>query len=198
MSESDLEVIWAKQSASLGLNEVDVPNVVEDVLGAYTKLQRSLFWRDFREVVVALILIPVWLFLGVYNQSLWTWYLMVPSVIGVIGFLLVARYRNRMNQPEWGESLLVGLNKATRDLEHQIWLLRNVAFWYLIPIASCLICYDLHECIAAQSSFSSMLWSVVTTLGLFTLIWWLNQRALRKSLKPQLENLQSLLNDSES
>ena len=64
-----------------------------------------MFWRDLREVSVALLLVPLWLYLGVKNSSPWTWYLTVPALLWVAGYMLVDRIRHTRQPPEPGEPL---------------------------------------------------------------------------------------------
>jgi uncharacterized membrane-anchored protein len=63
-----------------------------------------IFWRDFREVGVAVILVPLWFYLGAKNSSPWTYYLTVPVLLWVAGFMLVDRMRHQRQASE-GESL---------------------------------------------------------------------------------------------
>ena len=83
-------------------------------------------WRDVREVGTSLVMVPVWLALGIGLSLPWTWYLTVPAMLWIAGFMLVDRKRHPRQASEPGEPLLIGANKSLAQVEHQIWLLRNV------------------------------------------------------------------------
>lgn len=61
------------------------------------------------------------------------------------------RYPQRSSDP--GEPLMVYVNESLSQVEHQIWLLRNVFWWYLLPPSILLM------------AFSSMLPGIVPGAG---------------------------------
>ena len=63
----------------------------------------------------------------------WTAYLMVPALLWVAGFMLLNRRRHKQRAPEPGEPLGRGVESSLAQVEHQIWLQRNVFWWYLLP-----------------------------------------------------------------
>jgi len=154
--------------------------------------------HDVTEVLVALFLIPVWFLLGASVPStLWTWYLAVPSLIGVPSFMLWHRWRNhRPENPD--ETLVDCVSRAIADQEDQIWLLRNVVWWYLLPFAVPIMIFFAH---AAWDSRSSGVWESIAfflvltgfVTALYVFIYWLNQAAVRKDLIPKRDALQSVL-----
>jgi 4-hydroxybenzoate polyprenyltransferase len=83
------------------------------------------------------------------------------------------------------------------QVNHQIWLLKNVFWWYLLPIAA-----------ALGISFGVSAWHwrqegipMATGIILFVLVcaltyggvYWLNQIAVRKDLEPRRQELETLL-----
>ena len=92
-----------------------------------------IFWRDLREIGVSLVMVPVWFYLIAKHSLPWTAYLMVPALLWVAGFMLVDRWRHKRRRPEPGEPLGQRVASSLAQVEHQIWLLRNVVWWYLLP-----------------------------------------------------------------
>ena len=148
-------------------------------------------------MVVALLLIPVWFYLGVRLSLPWTWYLAVPACIWVAGFILVDRMRHKRKPTEPGEPLLHGARESLAQVEHQIWLLRNVFWWYLLPFA-----------ISISAFFAHVTWQVshdwlgaVPARGIIRLSVrlvllssiYLNQLAVRSQLEPRRQELLALL-----
>ena len=85
------------------------------------------------EVGVSLLMVPVWFYLGAKHSLPWMWYLRVPALLWVAGFMLADRMRFRPYSSEPGESLSQRVESSLAQVEHQIWLLRNVLWWYLLP-----------------------------------------------------------------
>ena len=93
-----------------------------------------------------------------YVMSLpWTWYLAVPAIIWGAGFILVDRMRHPQRPSKPGEPLLHCAKESLTQVEHQIWLLRNVLWWYLLPFSISILAFLVH--VAWQSS--SVWWEFV-------------------------------------
>ena len=58
---------------------------------------------------------------------------MIPSLLWVIGFFLVDRLRHRNVPPVAGEPLRRRVELSLAQVEHQIWLLKHVFWWYILP-----------------------------------------------------------------
>lgn len=156
----------------------------------------TIFWRDFREVGVALVTIPVWIFLGVGSAAPWTWYLAIPVLVWIAGFMLVDRLRHRQRSPA-GQPLVECVTSSLAEVEHQIWLLRNVWWWYLLPLALFLLAF------LGESSWRERSggWLAAVALGLALAVvaivlggvYWLNQKAVAGNLEPRRKELAALL-----
>ncbi|MGB0373047.1 MAG: hypothetical protein ACPGN3_17080 [Opitutales bacterium] len=192
---SDLENLWKNQSTAIGIEKIDIAKTTKELQQRHQKLQKTLFWRDFREVGVCILLIPIWITLGLSKNALWSWYLMIPILVFVGGFMLHGRSKNKTNQTTWGDSLVEGLEKAIRDLDYQIWLLKNVAIWYLGPLGLGLVINDVHLYFLGQQSLNSTLGSTLFVFFLYLAIWWANQLAAKNSLEPHRDSLRNTLNE---
>lgn len=85
-------------------------------------------------------------------------------------------------------------------MEHQIWLLRNVFWWYLLPFTVAISAFFAH--VAWQSAVKTNDWLEAFAFAaflfgfVFALYYWiyrLNQRAVRVQLEPQRRELLALL-----
>ena len=155
-----------------------------------------IFWRDFREVGVAIILVPLWFYLGAKNSSPWTYYLTVPVLLWVAGFMLVDRMRHQRQASE-GESLRRHVEGSLAEVEHQIWLLRNVHWWGLLPMAVAMLAFFGQ---AAWQERGGGWWTVLCVsmvvipgVGVLAGIYWLNLYAIRAMLEPRRRELETLL-----
>ena len=65
----------------------------------------------------------------------------MPAITWVIGFILVDRIRHKQQPSEPGEPLLDCVKVSLTQVEHQIWLLRNVFWWYLLPFTIAILAF---------------------------------------------------------
>ena len=92
------------------------------------------------------------------------------------------------------------MESSLAQVEHQIWLLRNVHWWYLLPLA-----------LSALPFFGQVAWqersggwwtalgvSMVVALVVIVLavIYWLNQYAVRSELEPRRRELETHAHES--
>jgi heme/copper-type cytochrome/quinol oxidase subunit 2 len=110
------------------------------------------------------------------------------------------RHKQKRSAP--GEPLLKSVTESLTQLEHQIWLLRNVFWWYLLPIlvGLCAVIAQIiwiREEIRAHEGGEMANIIALGTIPVFILtcglVYWINQRAVRKQLAPRRQELKSLL-----
>jgi hypothetical protein len=193
---------WRTQSSQTRVT-ID-PDQLRTAVQQKQRLFRATIWfRDFREVGVAVLLLPYWFYQGLTKPLPWTWWLTIPAIIFVAGFILVDRRRHPQRPPEPGEPLLKTVQDSLNQVDHQIWLLRNVAWWYLLPFTISILAFFAHTTWLMPWSeegpwgllvgflFFGFLSSFV--FGLYYFIYWLNQWAVRSQLQPQRNELAKLL-----
>lgn len=175
----------------------DADLLSKEVQRSHRDFQSTIFWRDVREVGVSLLLIPIWFAMGISLSLPWTWYLTVPALIWVAGSFLVDRRRHPQRPSEPGEPLLYYVKESLTQVEHQIWLLRNVFWWYLLPFSISIMAFFLQVAWQGTSNW----WEFVFIAGFLSLflivIYWatylLNQRAVRVRLEPRRQDLLKLV-----
>ncbi len=195
MNFDELQKEWNEQDSQ---SQVSVDHVA--LLKLVQRNQRSfegvIFRRDSLEIAVALAMVPYWIWSGIKGDLLWTWYLMIPGVLWVAGYLFFDRRSQKRNQPQLGTSLRVSSERAASQVRHQIKLLKNVFWWYLFPIALPIIIYFAHRALLDRDG-----WVFANQTLFVGLLYWgvyeLNQRAVRKNLVPQAEELEGFLNSLE-
>ena len=127
MSLHEFKQTWQAQSSQTRLT-IDAELLLKEVRRNQQHFTATIFWRDFREVGTCLVAVPVWLYLG-YRFSLpWTWFLAVPAMLWVAGYMLADRMRHKRQPPEPGEPLRQGVESSLAQVEHQIWLLHFFSF----------------------------------------------------------------------
>jgi len=196
MSLDKFQQAWKAETSRMKVT-FDADLLSNEVQRSQQNFRSTIFWRDVREVGTSLVMIPVWFAMGIGSSLPWTWYLTVPAFLWVAGFILVDRKRHPQRPSDPGEPLLFYVNESVTQVEHQIWLLRNVFWWYLLPF-----------CISAMSFFLHVAWKSSSTwwefalvaggFGLFLVVIYgwtyrLNQKAVRDQLQPRRQDLLKLV-----
>jgi drug/metabolite transporter (DMT)-like permease len=188
----DFQKTWQSQP------EARVRVAPEVLLAEVRRNQRNfktmIFWRDFREVFVAAVMTAWFGWAGVHQG--WSWFVLAGGCFFVGMFILADRWRRRGRAARFGDSLLGCVEASLADVEHQIWLLRNVLWWYLLPIAIGMFV------VFTQMGFRPddtpwLRWIVIGGIsaicaGAFAFVYWINQHAVRKELEPRRQELLSM------
>src|SRR5262245_4951695 len=140
MNPDDFKQAWQTQSSQTRLS-IDAELLLKEVRRNQQYFTATIFWRDVREVGISLLMVPLWLYLGVKFSLPWTWYLTVPALVWIAVFMLTDRLRHRRQPPEPGKPLRQRVESSLTQVEHQIWLLRNVFWWYLLPLALSMLAF---------------------------------------------------------
>jgi hypothetical protein len=165
--------------------------------------QLTILLRDIREVGVSLLMIPVWFFLGAMWSLPWSWYLTVLALVWVAGFILVDRMHARRQSCEPGGPLVESVQGSLAEVEHQIWLLRNIFWWYLLPPSISILAFFADVTWSAWVPSESWMDALVQAASFVVLcavlfavygfIYFLNQYAVRRQLEPRRQELLALL-----
>jgi hypothetical protein len=196
MNPDDLKKAWQRQTSQTHLL-IDTELLLKEVRRNQAYFAAIIFWRDIREVGVSLLGIPVWIYLGAKHSLPWTWYLMVPAMLWIAAYMLADRMRHNRQPPEPGEPLRQRVESSLAQVEHQIGLLRNVLWWYLLPLSLAALAF------VGQVTWqerSGGWWMALSASGVvaivaivFGCVYWLNQYAVRVELEPRRRELETLL-----
>jgi hypothetical protein len=191
-----LQAAWQSQPP-LGHLTIDADLLLQEVRRNRLSFKSKILWRDVREIGAAVVLLPVWIYLGRLAPEFWAWYLAIPAILWIPAFMIFDRHRHRRPAPSPAQSLHDCLQHSLAEVEHQLYLLRNVFWWYILPFIPPLVAF-----------IAQLAWSVRFTPGLatfiflgfcgyiglsFFLIYRLNQHAVHKSLEPRRAELLALL-----
>jgi hypothetical protein len=200
MNPDDLKQIWQKPAAQ-GRLMVDAELLLREVRRNDNWFRATIFLRDAREVSVAVVMLPVWLWMGIALKLPWSWYLMIPALIWVGGFMLVDLLRHGRKELGAGEPLIPLLSDSLAQIEHQIWVLQGVFWWALLPTGLAMAIFLSQFAIQLAGRPGIKTWNVGVVTGqtatlaivVFAGIYWLNQRAVRRTLLPRRQELEALL-----
>ncbi len=196
MDPDKYQLAWQTHSSQTRVT-VDADLLRKEVQRNQREFRATILRRDVIEVGVGLLLLPYWFYKGLTGSLPWTWWLTVPAIIWVIGFFLVDRRRHPQMPSDPSEPLLKCVNNSLTQVEHQIWLLRNVFWWYLLPFTISILAFFAD---VAWSVSENWLVALCTAIPLFAFlvatyafIDYINQRAVRLQLEPRRQELLALL-----
>ena len=196
MNFETLQKAWQSQNAGAKVT-IDADVLLKEVRRKQRQFRATIFWRDVREVSVALLAVPLWIYLGREMHRSWTWYLFIPVFLWVAGFHLADRIRQKRRQPKPGDTLRECIESSLAQIEHQIWLLLNVFWWNVLPFGAVTAVYFAQRAWLARNHGLTALsnWGEVAAVAvlIFWGVYWLNQFAVRKYLEPRRQEMEALL-----
>lgn len=192
MGPDNYQQAWRSQDAQSRVT-VAAELLLREVQRSQRQFESMIFWRDVREVSVSLILIPVWFYLGYVLTLPWSWYLGVPASLWVAGFFVVDRMRHPNKPTDANTPLLACVRESLRQIEHQIWLLRNVLWWYLLPWTVAILAFFVHLGFQGVGGWWFILGLILFVLAIYTFTYFANQRAVDTQLEPRRQELLMML-----
>jgi len=200
MTFDELRRTWQSQQGVCKLN-IDSDILLKEVKRNKKWFEAAVFWRDVREVGVAFIMFVFFLYCGL-EQNIWSLILLALLVLGIGAFMVVDRFSAKRKHPKFNGTLISCIESSLAEIKHQIWLLKNVLWWYLLPLGIGIAVFIIHIIWETLRTFSGKhsvyalvflsTYLVCCTL-FFWFIYWLNQRAVRKELLPRKVELEGLL-----
>lgn len=195
MNFEELQKTWQTQNRGPRLT-LGADLLLKEVEHNRKYFVRSIFWRDVREVGAAAILALWSIRCGIKNHD-WLSFLMALACLSVVAFMLADRWMQRKKRPAISDPLRACVEVSLGQVNHQIWLLKNVVWWYLLPLGLGLeITFGYSAWRFRSLGLSSVFMSVAMGLGCVLLYWGiylLNQYAVRKGLEPRRQELEALL-----
>jgi CubicO group peptidase (beta-lactamase class C family) len=187
---------WHAQSSQTRVT-IAADLLLKEVQRSQKTFGATIFKRDVNEIIIGLLMLPLWFFLGHWLSLPWTWYLGVPAITWVTLFILVDRTRHKQQPTEPGVPLLDCATVSLIQVEHQIWLLRNVFWWHLLPYTIAILAFFAQVAWLKHSGFwpvtLAFLPGLLFLLVLYGFVYYLNLRSVRRSLEPRREELLALL-----
>ena len=193
---------WQKDTAASKL-AIDSDMLIREVKRNKEAFESSIFWRDFREVAVGLIMAGVFLYFAVKSKD----YIWVAGSLAVLAimclfvaaFFIVDRRLQRKNEIRHTDPLLACIESSLAQVNHQIWLLKNVFWWYLLPLGIGIalfffvVNWQLFKVLPVKLVLSGCLFGILFVVLVFWGVYWLNQYAVRKGLIPRKDELETML-----
>ena len=194
MNFEEMQKAWQSHDAGAKIT-IDSGVLLKEVRRNERSFRATIFWRDVREVGVAILLAAYFSYRG-FKTGDWTQWLLAASCLGVGAFMILDRILQRRRKPAPNDSLKACVETSLFHVNHQIWLLKNVVWWYLLPLGAALAVstgVSMWHSRAATAAVIGLGVYVVFGVLLYRGIYRLNQRAVRASLEPRQQELKTLL-----
>jgi hypothetical protein len=181
----DLKTKWQSQS---GITQDRFEKIGSKVSGSSGLLQRKIFHRDMAETAAAVLVICFFLPGVLYSTNAIERTAFGIAILGalIIPFVLWWGRRRKpivLSASNFRDFVQIEIS----FLERQIFLLRNVAWWYILP---CYICMEMLFVSALHSNRHATIWGtalfVTFTTAFMVYVWWINQVGRKKYLEPLL------------
>jgi hypothetical protein len=210
MTFDELQKTWQKDT-SISKLTIDSDLLLREVKRNKEHFESTIFWRDVREVAAGTFAILGFLGFAVFFFYRGLTLVALGSavaalfVLWVVLFFIADRVVQRKRRPSQDKSLIACIEDSLRQLNHQIWLLKNVFWWYLLPPGIGVLVLVGSIAWQRHAAGKPVLIAILENLAFVALVFWgvylLNRRAVRKDLMPRKVELESLLktltNDNE-
>jgi len=202
MTFNDLQKNWQEQQNGFRLN-IDSALLLKEVQRNKKSFDASIFWRDVREIGISIPMFMIFVYWGLKDNA-WEMLLIALGILFVAVFMTIDRITQKRKQPTLNGTLSSCLESSLAEVKHQIWLLKNVLWWYLLPPGIGFAAFSLGLLVTAIQAFKDNSLALLLSLSFFSLIivffivvfvgvYWLNKRAVRKELLPRKEELDELV-----
>ena len=195
----DLGRLWRSQPTA---SAFDGKEILMQVKEKASKLERTLFWRDVREIAAAVLALSV---MGAVSWQAPGWLpkagavFLAGCLVYVVARLLGPRRNDRRIRED--APLVARIETELHKVETQAELLRTVRSWYILPISiggTIWVATLIPSVPLPSGALLPALGLVVLASGLiFLLVGWmvekLNEQALRRSLVPYRDELREML-----
>lgn len=193
MFESELKRIWHSASPTEQL-KFEKSKLLLQLKHGFEKKENDIRQRDLREIIVALALIPFFIFLVINTDSLW----IGAGAVVLIGFCFNVVYQLRaVKKKKRSINLSSNLKEQlanTRDyLNDERKLLDNVLYWYLLPPAVGILLVVIGS---SENIWTSAVYLIVVVV-LYTWIYNNNKRAVKSDYDPLIKKLNQSIEELE-
>jgi hypothetical protein len=196
MSFDDMQKAWQSQDAGAKMT-VDADLLLREIRRNQNYFRAVIFRRDALEVGASAVM-TVGFLIWAWRWHWWSLYLLAADCLFVGAFFVVDRRLQRTKEPVNNNTLRACVEASLCHVNHQIWLLKNIFWWYLLPPS-----------IGLAAMTAQLVWSVrgaglatmvvmggiltVTFGATYWFIYRVNQRAVEKDLDPRRQELEELL-----
>jgi len=202
MGPDELHDLWRSQNGPRELT-IDSDVLLKQVRRNASSFAAMVSSRDVCDVGGALVMAGVCCYLAAWGipsieLSLWPLWLLAAAYLWFACFIVIDRILRRKSPAALGEPVVVCIEHALRQVDHQIWLLRR-AWWFVLPLAAGHWVFLGYLVWLARTFLWDGLPYLIPPGILFAVfppwVLWLNLRCVKRDLLPRRQELQELLDE---
>ena len=194
MNFEDFQKSWQAQDTAKQVS-INADALLREVRRKQLCFRRTIFWRDVREIGIAAVLVPVFIYSGWTVH--WTLYLSAFACFVVGADMWLDHLRQKKKTPDLHGSLKDCAVTSLAEVSHQIWLLKNILWNYILPLTVPTLLFFGWCAWDKRGSLTDKFLYLLPLLGFVLAIdvgvYWLNQYVVRKGLAPRRQELEKLL-----
>lgn len=201
MNFDDLQSKWQSHDHGMQIN-IDAKLLLNEVRRNHRAFELQLWWRDINEIMAAFLISCVFTTLAVLMGQ-WTLLLCAAGSLFVGLFFIFDRLKQRRQRSAAHDSLPSTIDESLKQIQHQIWLLRNILWWYLLPLVPGMVLFLISVSWESRGNGLAEQLVILGVAGICAFAFWIvhriNQREITRTLEPrriELEELRDSLSPS--
>ncbi len=131
MTFDELKEDWQSQPSGLKLT-IDSDLILREVKRNREYFQASFILRDIGTAGIAVPMALFFLHLGLKND-VWPFFLLALLSLYMAVAMIIDRILQKRKRPKCTESLMGWVKSSLAEVDHQITVMKNVFWWYLLP-----------------------------------------------------------------
>lgn len=190
MIEDELVKIW-QSSPNQERVKFEKSRLMIDVQSSLDHFHKKIKYRDLREQIAALVVIPVFAYYVYHIPYTLTKIASALIVLWVIYVMIRMRNAKKHKPGAFTESYMEYLYKSREYLKIQKQLLDNVLYWYILPVVIFVFLFTMGPGITGR--WPKIIKTGILNVVLGVVIYYLNKRAVKKQFIPRLEKVDELI-----
>lgn len=191
MINDELNKIW-NSSSKVEKVKFEKSRLILELQSNMDNLHKRIRFRDLREIVAAIIVIPIFIYYAIIIPYLISKIASILIVVWACYVIYKLRQVNNNKPSDYHENYLIYLEKNKEYLREQKELLDNIFWWYIAPFLFCMSLFV----IGFLGDSNQTNW-VITTLVvggvLSVIIYIINKRASKNEYDGRISKIENLI-----
>ena len=191
----NLQQAWQTQSSQTKIS-IDADVLLKVVQRDQQSFRAVVQTSDYVGVGIAILMVPVWIYMGVTESSPWTWYLTLPVLVWWVVFPIVYRMRHPLKPAQPDEPLVHCVERSLTEVDEQIWYHSKSFWWSASPLFASIVTFAFHSAWLRSDGWLDLLSnmdSVVFFLAFFSFLYFLIEKCGCSKYEPRRQELLTLL-----
>lgn len=192
MIDDELIRIW-QSSPNQERAKFEKSRLMIDVQSSVDDLHRKIKYRDLREQIPALIVIPGFAYYVFVVPPILSKFASVLVILWV-GYVILRLRKTKKSKPgAYTTSYLDYLHKTREYIEAQKHLIDTVLYWYILPCWA-IVTLFIMGFMGESGKLRWMIQTEILTILIGVATFFMNKRAVKKHFVPRLEKIDALIN----